>query len=419
MTASNPVQSLRQMPRLLAPTPLLSALCALLPSVTVLSSRAIVPLLVILAMAALLGTWLAERRLPRPDRKAMIALALFFGWAAITAIWTIDVSRALLLLVRLGLLVALGLSIMALLARLDAREIRTIARWLMIGFAIAVLLVAMERLLGQPLYQLLNSPSRKQSLLSGMNRGATGLAILVWPVAALLSHRLDRLWPFFVLPLIVLILLGFLESGTALLGLGVGGLVLLLTRLTRAGHKTLAVVVVATVVLAPLGIGLLTKSSLDEAGLQETAQHRLHIWSFTLDRIEERPLFGWGFNAARGIPNMGYEPFNESQSRVIPSHPHNGELQIWMELGAVGALIAALGLALLMWRSGRQVEPARSANQALYMSALAAASTGFGLWQHQWVTFLLFAAFVAVLTARACADTTGGDQREGPPSGAA
>ena len=37
-------------------------------------------------------------------------------------------------------------------------------------------------------------------------------------------------------------------------------------------------------------------------GLPNSFIHRLLIWDFTLNRIAERPLFGWGLDTSRAIP---------------------------------------------------------------------------------------------------------------------
>ena len=88
--------------------------------------------------------------------------------------------------------------------------------------------------------------------------------------------------------------------------------------------------------------------------LPTSALHRMLIWDFTAERIAERPLLGWGMEASRTVPGGRGQPeaaaldrmrvtdpgqrrwFAEPHVQILPLHPHNGALQLWLELGAVG-----------------------------------------------------------------------------------
>ena len=50
---------------------------------------------------------------------------------------------------------------------------------------------------------------------------------------------------------------------------------------------------------------LLDQAGVSEArGLQTSARERVYMWNFTADRILEKPLLGWGFDASREMPNL-------------------------------------------------------------------------------------------------------------------
>jgi len=97
-------------------------------------------------------------------------------------------------------------------------------------------------------------------------------------------------------------------------------------------------------------------------------------WSHAIDWIASAPLRGWGLDASRMF------------GPGIKLHPHNGELQIWMELGVVGAVAAAA----FWWTTlGRLARPRAS----LLIAAAAASAVvyllfgtlNFGLWQEWWL----------------------------------
>jgi len=64
---------------------------------------------------------------------------------------------------------------------------------------------------------------------------------------------------------------------------------------------------------------------------------RIDIWSFTVERCLEKPIWGWGYEAARL-----FEP-------DIPEHPHNMSMQAWLELGIPGLVLLALLWGAIFW----------------------------------------------------------------------
>jgi exopolysaccharide production protein ExoQ len=69
-----------------------------------------------------------------------------------------------------------------------------------------------------------------------------------------------------------------------------------------------------------------------------------HVWPF----IMERPLLGWGYAAFwRGTQGEAFRVV--AAMRFIIFHAHNGFLEIWLEMGAVG-LFLVVGSYLRAWR---------------------------------------------------------------------
>jgi O-antigen ligase len=110
-------------------------------------------------------------------------------------------------------------------------------------------------------------------------------------------------------------------------------------------------------------------------------------WSYAVERIAERPLAGWGLDASRAF------------SPHIQLHPHNGALQVWLELGLPGAVLLALVWAQNYRRLGREgrrlVAPATAGSAAVYLFF---GLVSFGVWQEWW---LALGALVAVIAALA------------------
>ncbi|WP_203293748.1 O-antigen ligase family protein [Maricaulis parjimensis] len=69
---------------------------------------------------------------------------------------------------------------------------------------------------------------------------------------------------------------------------------------------------------------------------------RLEIWSYAGELIRENPWFGYGLDASRPLNReLLLQGFNVE---ALPMHPHNATLHIWLETGAVGAVLLASAL---------------------------------------------------------------------------
>ena len=109
-------------------------------------------------------------------------------------------------------------------------------------------------------------------------------------------------------------------------------------------------------------------------------------------RIIEQGV-GWGLDASRTFGNS------------IPLHTHDGALQVWLELGAVGALLMATAWLFLLKAIYDLVEVDRRLAAVAAASACAYLMIGavsFGVWQEWWLALgaLAFAVIVALKRAR-------------------
>ncbi len=129
--------------------------------------------------------------------------------------------------------------------------------------------------------------------------------------------------------------------------------------------------------------------------LDPSYTHRLFIWNSVVNQIFERFWTGFGFGSSRfkefGLKaeevliNIG----NNQQILDAPVHPHNYMLQIWLELGAIGVLLASL-LWIIYWN--RQYQKVDSYCIAFWASTLCVAVTSISVWQSWWL-FLMVILF--------------------------
>jgi len=387
--------------------PLLAAFCLLLPTAVVLLPHWPVVLLwgagLLLPLLARLG--LGQRH--RLDRRLLLLLLPFFAWALASALWAFDAIEAATLALRSLATLLVALLLADCFGRLPPELARRALRWLPPGFALGLFFLLEERASGLAIREWLGGVSFDGPREADhLNRSALGLLLLAFATAYQLRRTAPaRLAPWAAPGLLLLlfaVLLGF-PSSTALLACGLGLLLLAVTlwRPALGRWLLLAGLLLALPLMPALAwlVGAAGLADLESLGI--TARARAHIWTFTLERVLERPFFGWGFDAAPRMPNFGVEPFFAFQDKVIPLHPHSAGLQVWLDLGLVGVVLALAPL-LRAWRQVARLPAAPLAfTVALCGAILVAAGSSFGLWQSRWLGLLFLALLLLRLARRA------------------
>jgi exopolysaccharide production protein ExoQ len=332
-----------------------------------------------------------------------LILAALVAWGALSAGWGIDTQHALVQAARLGGLVAASLALVAAAKALSAP--RRLAAFVLAGFiaglAIAVFDLASNGALSKPFFaDRIYQPA-------WLNQVSVAFAILLLPTAALLIANRRR-----VLALLfaaattatIAALAGTAAKVALVFGVPVAALA---WWRCRAVCAIAALCWIAVVLAAPVGFGWLDRVSgmlhiADEVKL--SAGHRLLIWSFVSDHIGERPLFGWGLDSSRMIP--GATDVVRPYETMLPLHPHNAPLQLWLELGLPGAVLLALFGAWL-WRALAAAPWPRlyaAAAGGSLATALVATTATYGIWQEWWEGSLAFALFIVLVMARVAAE---------------
>jgi O-antigen ligase len=255
--------------------------------------------------------------------------------------------------------------------------------------------------------------------LSALNRTASAIAILTWPTAVSIAKVYGRsaATAFVVLSSLAVFCLAPLTPLLAfLIGLvafAVAWIWLRLAKVLFAVVFTLSVLVVPFLNdIAPLAIEFLVTNFQDHV----PEVHRFVIWQFAGEHILERPVLGWGLNAARVFPGGDVELLllttpdgAQITGPALPLHTHNALIQIWLELGFVGVALFATLLAVAV--RGISYMPADPARPAAAMAAITTgfviAQLGFGFWQGWW---LALQGIAVVTTVAIC-----GRSRSNPP----
>lgn len=268
-----------------------------------------------------------------------------------------------------------------------------LAAVLALGVSGVACLVVIDALTGARIFTaiatLAGSPPRQDLAPVKAAQGAYAVAVLAAPVGLWLARR--RAAPLIAVLAACLVAASLGLGADAPLAAGALALAVFAAILAwpRAGMGALAVLGAVYFIAAPSLARLLPPQGARQGLLPPSWSHRERIWRFVADRIFERPLTGHGLDASRG--------FGDS----VPLHPHNGALQIWLELGGPGAMLAA---ALWLWLAWRITAMSDRAERAAAAGALAAytliGALSFGVWQEWWLALGAFAAAALALIRR-------------------
>ena len=169
-------------------TAIFCAFAALLPIVCVVAPKGTVVLLLLAAVTAVPTYWWAHRRIPVPDLRLSILLALLVVWCAIASVWSSDPTRSLVLALRIAVLIAAGMLLFPVVAALNDASKRRICLWLIGGSSLSLVLMIVEMGLGYPTVHSFKKLSEGREAIA-FNRGAIALSLISWPVVAFLWSR--------------------------------------------------------------------------------------------------------------------------------------------------------------------------------------------------------------------------------------
>ncbi len=353
------------------------------------------------------------------------ALGGLMAWMLLSSLWAIDGAESFErgLRVALTIAAAAGLPVIVLLLPRGVQAMAMRGAW--IAAVLLLVLLLIETVFDMPILRAFRLLAHGEVFTSApppaggdglvrlspgylVNRltyASVGSAILAIPLAALAWRR------------------GLLAVSATVIGAAAAGLwlaptvspfaalvtALVLSPLGLAGRTPGTVVpaaAAAACLLAPVAapwIGNVLAGVTSDASLL----HRFAIWDFSSGLVAAKPVFGHGMEAARMIGreggNLGAVVADwPVEFAAMPLHPHNASIQVWLELGTVGAAMFAaflFGVARAIWHSLDDVM-ARAGLAGGFFAALAIAHLSFGIWQFWWLATLGLTAAMAVLLVR-------------------
>ncbi len=389
---------------------IVAAAAGLMLPVSIFSPKAMAPIFIAACLAALVGIFRRGFSWPESLTARLLGAgtAAFLLWSGLSALWSVTPERSLEISLSNTGTVTGAILLCLFTAGAGQPAIRRIGSATLAGIAVAAILVVIELLTTAALNRLAHGnrlPIEEISIFRNYLNGSSAVFVMmIWPVTAALG--LTGRPKLAAGAGIALFVLSFSAAASvaglaALAGAGAGIIAAFRPRLY---HLLFGAGVVVAALLMPLVTDILPKpvTSTTEMKVDPSTNHRLRIWNFAAERIAERPLLGWGLDSSRAIPGGaelvpmlhrqadGMEVTYSEQN--LPLHPHNIFLQVWLELGAIGALFAAAAL-LAVVREVARTEGAvlRFSSAGALTAAIAFSGLSYSPWQSWWLCTMMFA----------------------------
>ncbi|MGE0093976.1 MAG: O-antigen ligase family protein [Alphaproteobacteria bacterium] len=400
-------------------TPILAGAAFLAIPLGVLAPMQLATLAAIAASLCVLLGWRALGEGDHAPRALLVPLVLLVVWMAASALWTINVRFTLVETARFGLMTLGGLILVATARALDARGRQSVGNWFMAGFVVGLAIlafeIATEGLLLRSAWWVIGLDKRFIFSVT-YNRATSAIGVLAWPAVLFFLQRKAPVVAAIALATSVFLVQDLHKWASVIALLSstvVFGAALLSARVTA---RVLAACVAFLLIVAPiLPRTVLAPDAVVRAypGIAFSEYHRILIWDFAAKRIAERPILGWGMNSARVMPGGKDTAPTDIPGRtrgtddkpveLMPLHPHNTPLQLWLELGVPGVLLAAILITGLLLLAARHPAgpTARAASLATVTGVIAIAAMSFSMWQSWWLAVVWLAVMLLIAAAPA------------------
>ena len=338
-------------------------------------------------LIAFIALSIREKDFVLPSRSITLIVTSILAGAGLSYFWAYNPEFVLERTGKLFLILGPALLLLAALSIQKPLSL-SLLRVLFIGFFGAALAIfTIEGLFDYPLHYLTRDVAEGENLPhSTLNRASVILVACVFPLLTLLKDKTLIQWGMLVI-LAVCLSLG--KSQTAQLALLVGAFFYFIfpvaSRAMKGAFWNVFYICVAILTLSlpwliemigPLIIPYIQKGSLL---FEASIPHRIEIWRNMNAAIFENIWLGYGIEATRFLEFDTKGKFAEGNNFL---HPHCAILQIWIEFGLAGIVVALLMIRSLIEhiRSFSYTESQRLA-LASFATVFSIAITGYGLWQ--------------------------------------
>lgn len=387
------------------------------------------PLMCAIAIAVAISRGTLSRDLFDSTPVALTLLALF-GFAAVSLLWASDTAAGAMKISSMTLMY-LG-SILA--SRIFASETKAntvrLAEGMWVGFLIGLMYLTVRNFTQGGMDATLVQGAARDVItldIAEMTRSISPVPVLLAPALLAILSGFKHPWRWILAAIIGIFAVVVVASSpheTSKLALIASAAIAAVAYYAhRWAHRlTQLAWVSACLLIIPVSLAAHSLDMHWSPWLPWTAQHRILIWNTYARLSLDRPVLGHGFGMSQviqpEIPGMTEHPFERlklklpawmARAKQFKSvHPHNAFLQVWYELGAVGAaLLTIAGLAIIE-AIGRQQPHQQPFGYATAIAASVLLFSSYGLWQLWLIGLLTFSTIACAIVFRLSSQPDGG-----------
>lgn len=392
-----------------------------LPLLAMLLAKSIVFVLIVVGLLGLYGA-LRDGQISRLlPRSAMFVALAGLAWLTFSSLHTFDGDPRIGQFLKILSLVILGFGAADFVRNLSDDVRGRALDALSIGIAVSLVPAAVGCVIYYGKFWTLIHMIERADPLSIFSTGMVAIAILT-PLAVAHLIGQGRVWQAVLLAVSCAGMAVLTSSNAAVVGFVVIAMLApLLWKFPRVMPRLVMVGCVVGFVLVPAGLATMFGADVraavpnieqsrqtDPDGFRGSMGHRYYIWRFAIARAIERPLAGWGLDTSHIIP--GGHVNIAIGKELMPLHPHNATLQLWLELGVPGLLTAAAIFWVIMFaRFGAPESVVEVYVKPLTLAVVfVCMNTTYGIWQTWWLSLLALSLAALFLFCRGRDDKTGG-----------
>ena len=235
-----------------------------------------------------------------------------------------------------------------------------------------------------------------------LDRGSALLSLFSWaPIYLLLAHR-KRLLALIVYLATLSILLTS-DSDSSVLAFLLAGIVFLFSYFANAKLLlAIPVAIISYVIVMPIIAKIIDPEYISQIWgniLPMSYIHRIFIWNFAINGAMDSLLIGKGIDASKYLANEGatFIVFKGITMSLMPRHPHNNVIQIFLELGLVGLCLLSSYIWQIMScfiKIHKKERIYSSILIAVFINYFVIGMISFNLWQAWWLMVIVYLALI-------------------------
>lgn len=391
-----------------AETYIIFAFCvitALIPflSINMPRSYAFVP--AISSVLIFMPYFLLATQKPKISLQTTILVAAILAVSSLSLLWADYFETSKDKVLKLLILLPPQILLISLATSLSREQLKPLERFLPISFIVVSIFLIIEIVSKGILHDIVRGePISNIADPDDFNRGSVALALYAFSIVGILSLKLKGFQSALIvfIPLTIAIFMSRSQSAQICIIIGLITFFLFPYK-SKIAWKILKYMVLATILATPFVVSYVYDNfaqTLQDIPFmaQGYAGHRLELWDYTSRYALESPWLGYGIEATREVDDFESKHIFWPKSGVL--HPHNFSIQIWMEFGLLGILIATG----LMYALFTMIEEKFTiAQQKILLPTLIVtlipASLAYGLWQGLWIGLMFHVAAIALMAS--------------------